>query len=167
MSLFDAITIPIIFFLLFIVVGVVYYEMATFKTAFQPYNASFNNSTRAIYDKFIEVHEYEQSTLNFTIIGIILVIIYIALVMAAIVYAHPGYFVILLFLGGGVVYAWYAMDNGITNVLSIPGIGSYFDPVSMDMFYVIRNNMYLLISIIIGAMVFALYFKAGNNSGQV
>lgn len=164
MSMFDAITIPIIFFLVFVVVGITYWSESQFATIFAPMNATMNASFQALATQFFSITDFGLSTLNVVIIGLIFVIAYMALLYAAAVYAHPAYFVILMFLGAGIVVIWYAMDIGLTNIISIPSIGVFFDPVKMSWFYVLRNNMYMLIALIAGAMIFALYFKAGRES---
>lgn len=164
MSMFDAITIPIIFFLVFVVVGITYWAESQFVTIFAPMNATMNSSFQGLYNQFVGVTDFGLSTLNLVVIGVIFVIAYMGLMYAAAVYAHPAYFVILLFLGAGIVVVWYAMDSGLTNIISIPTIGTFFDPVKMSWFYVLRNNMYLLIALIAGGMIFALYFKAGREA---
>jgi hypothetical protein len=165
MSLFDALTIPLAFFLLFLVVGVVYYETAMFKSVFNSTNATMSDQSQAIYAQYLDMNTFTLDTMNYIIVGVIFMMILISLLMAAIVYAHPGYFPILIFLAAGCVVVWFALNGALDKVLAMSWLAPYFDPTLMSWFFVLKNNMYTIISVIVAALIFALFMKGGNQQG--
>lgn len=161
MSVYDALTIPILFFVLMIVVGMTYYQSDIFIGIFQDYNDTMNNDSQYLYGKFMGINDFSLDMLNYTVVGMIFMLIYMSLVFAAIVYAHPGYFLILVFLGAAIVFVWYMLNSGLDTVIAAPEFNVHFDATAMSWFYVVKENMYLLICVVLAALFVALYHKGG------
>lgn len=167
MSLFDALFIPIFFFMLFLVIGVTYYTTDIFMGVWADFNSTMSPQAQNISQQFLDNNTFQLHVMDIIVVGVVFFMAFIALMYAAMINAHPAFILVILFMAAGIIYMWSMMEAGLDQIITLPEFAADFNPADMPYFYFIKENMYAFVAVLVGALIFALYYKGGVKEGMI